>query len=68
MPQAGTTTAWTFGRPISHRARDGRTGTRALRGAPSTTGAIEDQMLAGLSPEDVRQLEAALHTCIDALT
>lgn len=60
MPHAGTTTAWTFGRPISHRASDGRIGTRTL--------AIEDQMVAGLSPEDLRQLEAALHACIDALT
>jgi hypothetical protein len=25
-------------------------------------------MVAGLSPEDLRQLEAALHACIDALT
>jgi len=25
-------------------------------------------MIAGLSPEDLRQLEAALHACIDALS
>ena len=45
--------------------RDGRAALRACHRAADT---IEDQMVAGLSPEDLRQLEAALHACIDALT
>jgi hypothetical protein len=45
--------------------RDGR---EALRACHQAADAIEDQMIAGLSPEDLRQLEAALHACIDALS
>jgi DNA-binding MarR family transcriptional regulator len=45
--------------------RDGRA---ALRACHRVAEAIEDRMIAGLSPEGLRQLEAALHACIDALT
>lgn len=89
-----------LGRPTSHRASDGRTGTRCLRGALGSTAAgessrtrcvtvrwaltpdgreallacreaadaIEERMLAGLSPHDRQQFEAALRACIGALT
>jgi DNA-binding MarR family transcriptional regulator len=43
-------------------------GRAALRACHQAADAIEDQMIAGLSPEDLRQLEAALRTCIDALS
>lgn len=45
--------------------QEGRTVLLACRAA---TDAIEEQMLAGLSPDDRRRLEAALRSCIDALT
>ena len=45
--------------------RDGRTVLRACRQA---TGAIKEQMLAGLSAADRERLVAALRTCADALT
>ena len=44
---------------------DGRT---VLRGCHQASGAIEERMLAELSTEERRQLEAALRACIDALT
>ena len=45
--------------------RDGRA---ALRACHQAAEAIEDQMIARLSPEDLRQLEASLRACIDALS
>ena len=44
--------------------QDGRT---ALRAYHAAAGAIEEEMLAALSPEDRRQLAAALRACVDAL-
>jgi DNA-binding MarR family transcriptional regulator len=43
-------------------------GRAVLRACHAAADAIEEQMLAGLSPEDRRQLEAALRACIDALS
>jgi DNA-binding MarR family transcriptional regulator len=43
-------------------------GRASLRACHQAADAIEDQMISGLSPEDLRQLEAALRTCIDALS
>ena len=45
--------------------RDGRT---VLRACQQAAGAIEEQMLAGLSAADRERLVAALLTCADALT
>ena len=45
--------------------RDGRT---VLRACQQAAGAIEEQMLAGLSAADRERLVAALRTCADALT
>lgn len=43
-------------------------GGSVLRCCQQACCAIEERMLAGLSAEDRRQLEAALRACIDALT
>lgn len=43
-------------------------GRAVLRACHQASGAIEEQMLAPLSAEQRRQLEAALRACIDALT
>jgi len=43
-------------------------GRAVLRTCHQAAGAIEERMLAGLGPEDRQQLEAALRSCIDALS
>jgi DNA-binding MarR family transcriptional regulator len=43
---------------------DGRS---TLRACHAAAGAVEERMLAGLSPAHRRQLAAALRTCIEAL-
>ena len=45
--------------------RDGRA---ALRACHQAADAVEGQMIAGLSPDDLGQLKAALRACIDALS
>jgi len=45
--------------------RDGRA---ALRACHQAADAVEGQMIAGLSPDDLGQLQAALRACIDALS
>jgi DNA-binding MarR family transcriptional regulator len=43
-------------------------GRAVLRACHGAAGAMEEQMLSGLSPRDRQQLEAALRACIAALT
>jgi DNA-binding MarR family transcriptional regulator len=43
-------------------------GQAALRTCEEAAGAIEEQMLAGLSPADRQQLAEALRSCIDGLS
>ena len=43
-------------------------GREALLACHEAADAIEERMLAGLSPHDRQQFEAALRACIDALT
>ena len=45
--------------------QDGRT---VLRFCHEAASAVEEQMLAGLSPADCQRLVAALRSCVDALT
>jgi DNA-binding MarR family transcriptional regulator len=43
-------------------------GREALLACHEAADAIEERMLAGLSPQDRQQFEAALRACVDALT